>query len=398
MKLQPRFGMRRVDSVREIPEELWTKCFPPQLEGRWWYDALERAGLESQFEFLYVVIEEGGRPVGIAPCFLMNLPLDLVAPRLIARLLPFVPRLRHQRTLFVGSPCADEGTVGLAPGLTLAQVAPGLQDALEDLAQQREASMIVWKDFPEETRAELEPLVREHGMFRVVSYPNTRLRLEGCRSFGEYLGRLSKNNRWGLRKKLKRSHAQGELEVVVKQHPTVRELDEIFGLFWQTYLHGKVKFEQLTPAFFGNVAATEEAWFIMLRDPGTGRLAGFKLCFRCGNRLINKYIGIDYEYGGDWYLLFRLWEATIGWAIQQGALELQSGQTGYGPKFDMGFTAVPLTNTCKHLNRFINRILALVARNITWATLDGELGKHLKAHGACAAPADAEQGVRNRAA
>jgi len=49
---------------------------------------------------------------------------------------------------------------------------------------------------------------------------------------------------------------------------------------------------------------------------------------------------------------------------------IQSGQTGYAPKMEMGHTLVPLSNYCKHRNRIIHTIYKLVAKHITWDTLD----------------------------
>ena len=105
-----------VRAASDIDAALWDACFPPPLEGRWWYEALERSHLDDQFTFLYGVISRDGTPIGIAPAFVMNFPVSLVAPDALKPLLPLLGRLAHPKTLFIGSPCADEGTVGLVPG------------------------------------------------------------------------------------------------------------------------------------------------------------------------------------------------------------------------------------------------------------------------------------------
>lgn len=351
------------------------------MEGWWWYAALERAGLQDQFEFFYGVIESGGRPVGIAPAFVMDLPLALVAPAPLDRLLPLVPPLRTQRTLFAGSPCAEEGTIGLLPGVELADVAPALQEALEVLARAKKARIIVWKDFAEPAWGALEALAARRGLFRVTSYPNSRIDLSGCRAVEDYLKLLNNDRRWKLRKKLRLSHARGGLAAAALQRPDEATLREIFALFWQTYLKGTTKFERLTLDFFRELATAEPAWFMTLRDPASGKLVAFRLSFRFGRRMINKFIGLDYSYGGDWYLYFRLWEAELEWALPLGVEEYQSGQTGYTAKLDLGLSLVPLNNYCRHLNRPLNRMLAWVARRITWATLDDALAEYVKKHG-----------------
>ena len=134
MSTFPPFTIRWVDSVDAIPHALWEACFPPPLEGRWWYATLHGCGITDQFAFAYAVIERAGEPVGIAPTFAMDVPLDVIAPDSLAAVVRFVGRyvrfLRYQRTLFVGSPCSDEGTVGLLPGVELSGVADSLQSAL----------------------------------------------------------------------------------------------------------------------------------------------------------------------------------------------------------------------------------------------------------------------------
>lgn len=376
MSLAAPFSIRWVSSADEIAADLWARCFPSPLEGLWWYTTLEHSGLESQFTFAYAVIERGTDSVGIAPTFLMDVPIDLVAPPLIARLLRMagnvVPRLRYQRTLFVGSPCSDEGTVGLLPHMSLAEIAPILQDALALRARQCGAPMIVWKDFPATVDSSLEVLCAQKGLFKLVSYPGTRLLLPAG-GFESYLQSLTSSHRHNLRKKLRRSKALGALHVSVLQHPDPATLEEVFALFWQTYEKGKTKFERLTPEFFRLMAAANESHFVLLRQPHTNRLVAFMLCFRIGARVINKFIGLDYTLEGQWFLYFRLWEQAIDWALRNNAGEFQSGQTGYRAKLDLGHRLVPLNNYCRHRNPILHWLFAFVARGISWATLDEDL-------------------------
>jgi hypothetical protein len=380
--------MSRIDSVTirwaysadEIPESLWERCFPPPLEGRWWYRTLDRCGIEEQFTFAYAVLEKGGDPVGIAPTFAMDMPVDLVAPPLVAKTLVYAgvmfPRLRYQRTLFVGSP-VDEGTVGLVAGATLTDVASVLQDALVLKARELKAVMIVWKDFTDDMASALDTLSRTHGLFRLTSYPGTRLALKGS-SFESYLHLLRSNSRYKLKRKLSLSREMGKLETSVTQSLDDALLGEVFGLFWQTYERSKNKFERLTPEFFKLIAAEPVSYFVLLSNPATGKLVAFSLCFRAGKRVINKFIGLDYAYKGDWFLYFRLWEQIVAWAARSGAEELQSGQTGYMAKLDVGHTLIPQTNYCRHLHPVVHRIFGVVASTISWSTLDDDLRQYVQ--------------------
>ena len=74
------YSVRVVTRAADAPAALWEAGFAPPLEGRWWYETLEEGGLADQFTFLYAVVERDGRPVGLAPMFVADVPVELVVP------------------------------------------------------------------------------------------------------------------------------------------------------------------------------------------------------------------------------------------------------------------------------------------------------------------------------
>lgn len=373
-----------VKSYAELPTDLFEETFGKNIEGPWWYQTLEASGLSDQFKFHYAVISLDGEPVGVAPAFSMDMPMELVAPEAVLPVLKalgtFNKRVLFQRTIFVGSPCADEGTIGLLPHVPLKQVAHALQCAVESLAKQISADMIVWKDFPEEVVVDLDEMVRDLGMFFNTSFPGTAVDLSGITSFESYVGSLSSNRRANFKKKLKKSRAFAPLNVEIVHNPALSVLEEIFPLFWQTYEKGETKFEKLNIDFFKTIAKVPNSWFVLLRDGTDRRLVAFMLCFKLEDRVINKFVGINYKEDKERFLYYRLWESAIDWAIKCGAREFQCGQTGYRPKIDLGSKLIPLTNICKHRNPLIHFIYRKIAEGITWSTLDKQLEQTLKSH------------------
>src|SRR5271169_3139914 len=115
------FQVEFLETASQIPNDLWDDCFQPPAEGRWWYEALDQSSIDDQFTFFYGLIKNLGCPVGIAPIFVMDVPVDQVAPQEFLQLLrlvgKIVPTVLYQRTLFVGSLILDEGRVGLFPML-----------------------------------------------------------------------------------------------------------------------------------------------------------------------------------------------------------------------------------------------------------------------------------------
>src|SRR5260370_13117060 len=116
MNLQA-YEVEFLETASQIPNDLWDACFQPPAEGRWWYEALDQSGIDDQFTFFYGLKKNLGCPVGIAPIFVMDVPVDQVAPQEFLRLLRLVGKIVStvffQRALFFGSPILDEGRVRL---------------------------------------------------------------------------------------------------------------------------------------------------------------------------------------------------------------------------------------------------------------------------------------------
>jgi len=376
----PKYTVNWVDSESEIAPELWQAYFPAPYEGHWWYQVMERCGIQDQFTFLYAVVSDSSGTIAIAPAFVMNVPMRLVLPPAILPLANLighiVPSALYQRTLFIGSPCSDEGHVGMLDGVNRLAVLSSIELAMVSKAKQLHASMRVWKDFPQQYAIDFTSL-NAH-LFKVVSFPGTSVELPDATKEG-YLATLKSSRRNKLKKKL-RLAAESPVDVEVIQQPDSEILNELFNLFWQTYEKGGTKFERLNRKFFDLIAAETNSHFVILREQSNGKIVAFMLCFALGDQVINKFIGIDYQQPKEWFLYFKLWEAAVDWAAGIGAKSIQSGQTGYAPKIELGNQLVPLTNYCAHLNPVINWVYAKIAKTINWDTLDADLAVYLKAY------------------
>ena len=385
MNLQP-YEVEFLKKASQIPSVLWDACFQVPGEGRWWYEALDQSGIEDQFTFFYGLIKHLGCPVGIAPVFTMDVPVEQVAPHEFLRLLRLVgkiaPSVLYQRTLFVGSPVLDESKIGLISHVNRRAALLALQVALEKKAAEVRAPLIVWKDFPESSSADLNWLSQQRRLFRVISFPNTMVEF-GSRRKEDYFAAMKGSRRRKLKTKLRRSREQVALSVEVIQRPDTKTLDDIFALFWQTYEKSVTKFERLNRKFFEVVAEKQATHFIVLREAVTGEMIAFMLCFDMGHRLINMFIGMDYNRPKEWMLFFRLWEAAVDLALSRGFTAIVSGRSAYEVKIETGHKLVPLNNYCRHRNVLLHTIYGMVAQRIDWASLDGALARFLKAHPGC---------------
>lgn len=364
----------------DITVATWETCFPSSVEGLFWYETLEHCGLEDQFEFHYLLISDSSGPVAIAPTFLMNVPLQIMAPAELEKALNvidrFLPKLTKIRTAFVGSPCADEGTIGIAPGTSRAAIFNTVDRAMKEHARRHRADMIVWKDFSEADAKEIAPHCQARKLLQICSYPGMELHLPG-RDFAAYLSSLKKSRRQNLKRKLELSRKTGVLKARVITTPDDEQLEQMFRLFWKTYEKGTTKFEKLNIDFFREVSRKAPSRFLLLQDTA-GQLVAFRLFFELDGKIINKFIGIDYDAPQQYFLLFKLVEEGINYALTKGIHVIQSGQTGYAPKFETGHTLVPLYNFLHHRNPIAQLVLKRIAPTITWDTVDAELTEYLK--------------------
>jgi hypothetical protein len=371
-----------VRKFSEIPDELWDTCFHPPGEGRWWYEGFEQCGMEDQFTLFYGLIRRLGNPVGIAPVFSMDLPVEQVAPQEFLRLMrligKIVPSVLRQRILFVGSPILDESRIGLISHVNRRDALLALQIALEAKAGELRASLIVWKDFPESFSADMNWLSHQRRLFRVISFPNTIVELHSRRK-EDYFAAMKRSRRQNLKNKLRRSRERVALSVEIVQRPDANTLDDVFRLFWQTYEKSTSKFERLSRKFFEVFAEKDAALFIILREESTGEMVAFRLCFAMGERLISMFIGMDYSRPKEWMLFFRLWEAALDLALSRGFTAIVSGRSSYGVKVEIGHKLIPLNNYCRHSNILLHAIYRIIAQRVNWTSLDSALARFLSA-------------------
>ena len=374
------YTIKWLSSESQIQSELWEACFPVPYEGHWWYRALEACEIADQFTFLYAQVSDVSGPIAIAPAFVMNVPMRLVLPPMVLPLANFIgkviPSALYQRTLFIGSPCSDEGRVGMLNRADRQKVLRILNDSMILQAKKLNASMRVWKDFPNEYARDFSALASN--LFPLVSFPGTVVELPNSTK-ESYFGTLKSSRRNKLKKKL-RSAAEAPVDMLIMQQPNSKIMDEIFTLFWNTYEKGSTKFERLNRKFFDLIANEKYSYFVVLRERESQRLVAFMLCFALGDHVINKFIGIDYTKPKEWFLYFRLWEAAVDWSASIKAKFIQSGQTGYSAKIELGNKLVSLTNYCAHKTPIIHWVYANVAKTINWDTLDEDLAIYLKAY------------------
>ena len=352
-----------LSSVRQIERQEWDRLFGDIPEGYDYFQVLEASRLEG-FEFCYVRISAGSRVELIAPLFWSDFDLAIgvegLAQKSVGIARKVFPRLLTARTLFCGSPFGENGTIGVrADSPNQPALVAELVRAMEGVCREKVLACMLFKDFPGSAARLLAPLARR-GFLKGASFPNVVLPLP-YRAMPEYLASLSRNARKDVRRKMKKALAGGSLEV--RTVDNVADLiDPVYELYLNTYNAGTVRFEKLTPEYFlevGRKMRSQATFFLFRLD---GRLVCFNLCFRHGDQLIDKFIGLDYTVARKLNLYFYTWYHNVQWCIENGVRHYQVGQTDYEAKVRLGGKLVSLYFHGRHRNPLLNFPLRVAAR------------------------------------
>jgi len=351
-----------VDSVGKIREEDWDLVFGNIPEGYPFYNTLEKSNLK-EFSFYYIILYRNGDILLIAPLFIAEFNLDIVAEGLIKSAIGFirrfVPRFFILKTLFCGSPFGENSVLGIRKDL---RDDPILIDELIKVmgrfCREKNIPFIVFKDFLKDDILLLSSRKHE-GFFEVNSFPSVRMELN-FKSLEEYFGSLSYSTRKDLRSKIRRAYSKPDIKIKVVD--SVEDIiDDVYRLYLNTYHTAKIKFELLTKDFFINVSKDlkpHTKYFLYYVED---RLCAFNLCFVYDNLLIDKFIGFDYDIAHQYSLYFVSWCFNIEWCLKNSIRYYQVGQTDYEPKIKLGGRLVPLYAYFKHNNCFFNLFLKSLA-------------------------------------
>jgi predicted N-acyltransferase len=193
-------------------------------------------------------------------------------------------------------------------------------------------------------------------------------------SLDEYLASLTKATRKDMRRKLKHL-----AQLRVEWRSNIDDIiDDVVRLYASTHANAEFSFEELTPDYFRAV----------LRELGPRancvtywldtKLVAFNLVLHDGQRLLDKFLGMDYTYARDYNLYFCTWFENVRFCITQRIPLYQSGQGLHAVKRRLGSRLSANWLWYRHRNRVLDTLLALVERIARLDRHDPELAALLK--------------------
>lgn len=350
-----------VASAAQIPASEWAAIWPANDETREHCMIQDEARIPG-FDFAYLRLQRDGRTVLLAPLYAADFDMRLALDKpeqqqWLARAQRLWPGFMVWRTLFCGGMATEKSVIGVA-----ADVAsdPALwrafDSALRAHARRQRARMIVLKDFAQaDAEVQLQPL-SALGYARSPALPMPVLHLPFS-SLDAYLDSLSTGMRKDLRRKQKQTEARGGVSLEVTSSLSGALAEQAHALYMQVHDRTDLHFETLTQRYFegfGQHLPGRAVYFLYFAGQGEDRrLIGFNLCTVLGDRLMDKYIGMDYELAHQYNLYFISFLHNVQWCIAQGLKAYVLNQGGYELKSRLGATMQPLV----HMTRMVNPVL-----------------------------------------
>jgi hypothetical protein len=358
----PHGSVAVADGIPAEEYESWSSCFEGRaLDHRYYEVVCESLG--NQFGHYYLLLKDNQkRTRAIQPVLIVNQDLVTGTPgpvrKAVGWIRKYIPGFLSLRMLMVGC-SAGEGDLAQEAGTKeVGWTVEALRHSLRPTARRFKAMLIVFKDFPKHYRAELDTL-KSTGFTRVPSMPATRLDLDFTDFEGYLAKRVSHSMRKNLRRKFRKSESgqQIQCEEITDVFPFIHE---IYPLYLQTLARSDLRFEELSKAYFCELARRmpDRARFLIWRQGG--RIVAFASIIVHDGVLRDNYIGLDYSVALDYHLYFVTWRDTIIWALRNGIRTYHSAPLNYDPKYHFRMDLEPLDLYVLAANSWMNPIFRVV--------------------------------------
>ena len=366
--------IRVANTIEAFGRDEWNRLFPGELEDHAYYLAVEKSGLPD-FEWLYFGVRENGELRAAAPAFITDYELDTTLRGSLRRvtevILRVFPRLLKQRMLSLGSPVGEICHLGFAPDAPRTEKYRLLGDLLrkmEEIARTRRVRMLAVKDAASAQDALWATACASAGLRRQPGLPTASLDTRFA-TLDEYFASLSYSTRKDLRRKLKAGQA-----LRVEWRDNIDDIrDQVMRLYRATYAHADLTFEELTADYFSGVlrecagrAACVTYW---LGD----HVIAFNLVLHDGQRLLDKFFGMDYAVARKYNLYFYSWIENVRYCIEHGIAAYQSGQGLHREKLRLGSQLSANWLWYRHRNHVLDVVFALGERLFRLDRFDADL-------------------------
>lgn len=154
----------------------------------------------------------------------------------------------------------------------------------------------------------------------------------------EYLARFSKSRRKNLKRKLK-SLDNLRVECLKTGAAIFQDLSfrqQLYALYFAVYQQSDIHFDLLSAEFFDQILQDRDSGGCVFCYWDHDLLVGYNICYQYGDKLIDKYIGMNYPLAIEHNLYFISWFVNLDYALQHQLKYYVAGWTDPEVKAQLG--------------------------------------------------------------
>ncbi|MCB1504109.1 MAG: GNAT family N-acetyltransferase [Hyphomicrobiaceae bacterium] len=371
------FRIEHHTSIAEIGEDAWNRLFPDAAEDWGYFRGCERSG-SSHFTFSALAAYEGNQLVAAAPVFRLDYRLDMTLPPRLKAITEWIgrimPRLAKVPVIGMGSPMTEECPIGIDASLSPARhraAFDALLVALHRHAKSQRVKILALKDVTDADAQWADPTIAAQGFARMASLPLATLPLPFA-TFDDYLKSMPSRRRSDIRSKLK---AASGIETEMRDN--IEDIyDDVIALYRATRANRKASYEafdEVPEAYFREVMRNGRGKARALLCRHNGKLVSFALFLVEKDKVIAKFIGMDYAVARSLNLYFFNWMTIVRFCIENGIPALQTGQTTYTVKVKLGSKMKRSWIHFKHTGLVLGWVLRKIGPLVSFEAADPDL-------------------------
>ena len=309
----------------------------------------------GRFNLRSIVVFKGDAPIPLLPLFESHFDLSTFAKgwikpplKVAVRLLPSIFR---PRILGVGLLVGEWSEIGIDPQMNAGTVAAAWKMALAELqtlATELKSDLVAFYNF--NSHGKLAEVVFEN-FHQVPCQPGAGLPIN-FNSEEEYLSRLSKETRKGLRRKMR---VADEVRVV-RSRDIAPFLDRIYELYQATVARSPLAFGVHNRLFFEKICERVPGAEYTLYFVGA-ELAAFNLLVVKPEAMVDKYFCMDFKLGREYNLYVLSWLENIRCCVERKIPFYHAGPGAEKTKIHLGATLIPSFVLFKHRRPMVDRFL-----------------------------------------
>ncbi len=345
---------RCVAQLDGVPAVELGRLFPEPSNTAPLLSLLQESGIDG-FKLRSLVVLKDDVPILFLPLFETRFDLSTFVEGWIKKSLKVAGRLMpsvfQPRILGVGLLVGEWSEIGIDPQIDAGTLEAAFKmafDALQALAAELKCDITALYNFSDYGKLPVE-VVNKFNRVKCQSCARMPINFN---SLEEFLARLSKAARKGLRRKMR---VAPEVRVIRSRNISPF-LDRIYHLYLETVERSPMAFGAHNRLFFEKICERVPGAEYTLYFVGE-ELAAFNLLVVKPEAMVDKNFCMDYELGRKYNLYVLSWLENLRTCVDRGIPLYHAGEGAEKTKAHLGATLSPMYVLFKHRQPVINRLL-----------------------------------------